>query len=77
MPTAGKVMLAMFWDFEGVLLVHFQKRGENVNSASYCEVPLKLWGAIHKKTYVLYPFVTHFLTLPCKLLFLVISLNTP
>jgi hypothetical protein len=33
MPSAGKFMLTMFWDSQGVLLAHFQKRGENVNSA--------------------------------------------
>jgi histone-lysine N-methyltransferase SETMAR len=31
------------------VLAHFQKRGENVNSASYCEVLLKLRDAIRKK----------------------------
>jgi histone-lysine N-methyltransferase SETMAR len=41
-PSAGKVMFAVFWDSQGVLLAYFQKRGENVNSASYCEVLLKL-----------------------------------
>jgi histone-lysine N-methyltransferase SETMAR len=41
-PSAGKVMLSMFWDSQGVLLSHFQKRGENVNSASYCEVLLNI-----------------------------------
>jgi hypothetical protein len=30
-----EVMLAVFWDSQGVLLVHFKKRGKNVNSASY------------------------------------------
>jgi histone-lysine N-methyltransferase SETMAR len=44
-----KVTLNMFWDSQGVLLAHFQKHGENVNSASYCEVLLKLWNAIHRK----------------------------
>jgi hypothetical protein len=38
-PPAGKV---------GVLLAHFQKHGENVNSALYCEV-LKFWDAIRRK----------------------------
>jgi hypothetical protein len=42
MPIAGKVMLTMFWDSERVVLAHFHKHGENVNSASYCEVLLKL-----------------------------------
>jgi hypothetical protein len=49
MPSAGKVILTMFLDSQRVLLDHFQKRGENVNSASYCEVLLKLQDAIHRK----------------------------
>jgi hypothetical protein len=48
-PSAGKVMLTVFWDSQGVLLAQFQKYGENVNSASYCEVLLNLWDAIHRK----------------------------
>jgi histone-lysine N-methyltransferase SETMAR len=41
----------MFWDYQGVLLAHFQKHGENMNSASYkyYAVLLKLWDAIHRK----------------------------
>jgi hypothetical protein len=36
--SAGKVMLTVFWDSQGVLLAHFKKRGEDVNSveASGC-----------------------------------------
>jgi hypothetical protein len=49
MASAGKVMLTMFWDSLGVVLANFQKRGENVNSASYCEVRSKLQDAIHRK----------------------------
>jgi hypothetical protein len=41
-PSAGKVMLTVFMDSQEVLLAHFQKRGENVNSESYLEVLLKL-----------------------------------
>jgi histone-lysine N-methyltransferase SETMAR len=37
------------WDGQGVLLPHFQKHGENVNSASYSEVLLKLQDAIRRK----------------------------
>jgi histone-lysine N-methyltransferase SETMAR len=50
-PTTKKfkVMLIVFWDSQGVLLAHFQKYGENVNSESYCEVLFKLWDAIHRK----------------------------
>jgi hypothetical protein len=36
-PSAGKVMFTVFWGSQGILLAHFQKRGENMNSASYCE----------------------------------------
>jgi hypothetical protein len=48
-PSAGKVMLTVFWDSRQVLLAHFQKCGENVNSASYCEVLLKLCDAVCRK----------------------------
>jgi hypothetical protein len=30
MPPAGKDILTVFWDFQGVLLTHFQKHGEIV-----------------------------------------------
>jgi hypothetical protein len=49
MPLPGKVVLTMFWASQGVLLAHFQKRIENVSSASYCEVLLKLCDAICRK----------------------------
>jgi hypothetical protein len=47
-PSAGKVMLTVFLDSQGVLLAHFQKRGENINSASHCKVLLKFWDAIRR-----------------------------
>jgi hypothetical protein len=49
MPSAGKVMLTVFFVSQGVLLASFQKCGENVNSASYCEDLLKLQDAICRK----------------------------
>jgi hypothetical protein len=49
LPSAGMVMLTMFWDFLGVLLAHFHNCGENWNSSFYCEVLLKLQDPIHKK----------------------------
>jgi hypothetical protein len=49
MPSVGKFMLTVFWDSQGVLFVHFKKRGGNVNSALYCEVLLKLWDVIRRK----------------------------
>jgi hypothetical protein len=42
-------MLTVFWDSQGVLFAHFQKHGENVNSASYCQILLKLRDAIRRK----------------------------
>jgi histone-lysine N-methyltransferase SETMAR len=48
-PSGGKVMLSVFWDSQGVLLAHFLKHVENMNSASYYEVLLKLWVAIRRK----------------------------
>jgi hypothetical protein len=42
-------MFTVFCDSRGLLLVHFQKRGENVNYASYCEVLLMLRDAIRRK----------------------------
>jgi hypothetical protein len=48
-PSAGKVVLTVFWDSQGALLAHIQKRGENVTSASHCEALLKLWDAIRRK----------------------------
>jgi histone-lysine N-methyltransferase SETMAR len=47
--STGKIMLTVFWDSQGVLLAHFQRRRENANSVSYCEVLLKLLDAIRRK----------------------------
>jgi histone-lysine N-methyltransferase SETMAR len=49
MPSVGKVMLTLFWDSQGVLLTHFHKHDENVNSALYCDILLKLRNAICRK----------------------------
>jgi hypothetical protein len=49
MPSAGKVVLTVFCDSQVILLAHFQKRGENMNSAMYCKVLLKLLDAIRRK----------------------------
>jgi len=35
-PSAKKVMLTLFWDMHGPMLVHFQAHGQTVNSANYC-----------------------------------------
>jgi histone-lysine N-methyltransferase SETMAR len=49
LTLAGMVMLSMFWDPQGVLLVNFQKHGENVNFALYCELLFELRNAICRK----------------------------
>jgi hypothetical protein len=48
-PSAGNVMFTVFWDSQRELLAHSQKRDDNVNSASYCEVLLKLRDSIRRK----------------------------
>jgi hypothetical protein len=48
MPSARMAMLTVFLDSQGILLPHLQKRGENVNSASYCDSLLKFRDAIHR-----------------------------
>jgi hypothetical protein len=47
--SAGKVVLTVIWNTQGVLLARFQKSGEYGNSASHCEVLFKLGGAISRK----------------------------
>jgi hypothetical protein len=37
-PSAGKIMLTIFWYMEDVILVHFTPKGETVNSQNYCDV---------------------------------------
>jgi hypothetical protein len=31
-PSAGKIMLTLFWNMEGAILVHFTPKGETINS---------------------------------------------
>jgi len=49
-PSAGKVMLTLFWDKKGAILEHCTPRGTTVTSASYSDL-LKnhLWPAIKSK----------------------------
>ena len=48
-PSAGKVMLTVFWVCRGVLLTEFQQRDHTVTSASYCTILTKLRAAIRRK----------------------------
>ena len=36
--SAGKVMLTIFWDVNGPILVHFQEKGQTVTSARYSDM---------------------------------------
>jgi len=35
-PSAKKVMLTLYWDMHGPILMLFQARGQTVNRANYC-----------------------------------------
>jgi len=37
-PSAGKVLLTIFWDSQGVILEHYLERGATVNSVRYSEM---------------------------------------
>jgi hypothetical protein len=41
-PSAGKVMITVFWDIDGVILVDVITRGETINSAAYINTLTKL-----------------------------------
>jgi hypothetical protein len=48
-PSAGRGMLTVFWDCQGVLLTEFQQRDHTVTTASYCMILTKLRAAIRRK----------------------------
>jgi len=39
--SAGKVMLTIFWDVSGPILVHFQEKSQTVTSARYSDMLVK------------------------------------
>jgi len=41
-PSAGKVMITVFWDIDGVILVDVTARGETINSDAYIKTLQKL-----------------------------------
>jgi len=48
--SAGKVMLTIFWDVNGPILVHFQEKGQTVTSAQYSDILVnELKAAIRSK----------------------------
>jgi len=36
--SAGKIMLTIFWEVNGPILVHFQEKGQTVTSARYTDM---------------------------------------
>jgi hypothetical protein len=34
-PSAGKIMLTLFWDMEGAILVHFTPKGPELSSSDF------------------------------------------
>ena len=48
-PSAGKVMLMVFWDCQRVLLTEFQQREHTIMSASHYTILTKLRAAIRRK----------------------------
>jgi hypothetical protein len=47
-PSSRKVMLAVFWDHEGLLLTAFQHQGRTLNANPYCNIR-KFPNAIQRK----------------------------
>jgi len=37
-PSAGKLMLTVFWESQGPVLETYQERGTNITSATYCDM---------------------------------------
>jgi histone-lysine N-methyltransferase SETMAR len=48
-PSAGKVMLTLFWDKRGVVLEHYMPRGNTVTSTMYADLKNHLHPAIKSK----------------------------
>ena len=47
--SVGKIMVTIFWDEDGVLIVDFLESGQTINSERYFKVLRKLKQAIKKK----------------------------
>ena len=52
-PSAGKLMVTVFWDIDGVILVDVMARGETINSDAYIKTLQKLkqryWRMRHNR----------------------------
>ncbi|GBM79213.1 Histone-lysine N-methyltransferase SETMAR [Araneus ventricosus] len=47
--SARKLMVTVFWDAQGILLIEFMTRGTTINSEVYCRMLKKLKRAIQNK----------------------------
>jgi hypothetical protein len=47
--SAKKIMVTVFWDHKGVLLVAFLTQGDTVNADRYCGTLSRFRKAIHRK----------------------------
>jgi hypothetical protein len=46
MPSAGKILLTVFWDSQRVYMTEFLEAGKTVNSARYIETIKNLWRRV-------------------------------
>jgi len=58
-PSAGKVMITVFWDIQGVLFLDFLPKGKTINSARYQETLKKLARCIRRKRPNLQDVILH------------------
>ncbi|CAH2103595.1 unnamed protein product [Euphydryas editha] len=49
-PSAGKIMATVFWDFKGILLIEYTKKGETINAEKYSTTLRHLREAIKEKS---------------------------
>ena len=58
-PSVGKLMISLFWDNWGVLLLDFLPKGETINSIRYQETLKKLARSVRRKRPDLHDVILH------------------
>lgn len=48
-PSAGKVMVTVFWDTKGIIMVEYMPQGSTITAASYFDTLMRLRKAIKEK----------------------------
>lgn len=48
-PSAGKVMATIFWDYKGILLIDYKEKGVNITGTYYSNILRQLREAIKEK----------------------------